>query len=199
MKKLPITELEGMRILLVPLNESHIPAMFEYSSMPEFYIHMESLPHKSIEETAKYFSRLQNFINEGALYWAIIKKDINKTIGTVGIRNINHQALSGELGLGISPLFWNMGFAKETDTLVIDYFFNRLNYQKIISYTSIDNHGAVKTWNFMGYDHYTTVNNYYKKYDGSSYDALRAELNRTNFNGNPLFKDFKKSKKLYDK
>ena len=193
MKKLSAIPLEGKRILLEPLNESHIPAMFEYSCMPEFYRHMEGEPHKNIDETRKYFLRLQEFINDGALFWAVVKKDITKTIGTVGIRKIDHIDLSGELGLGISPLFWNMGFAKETDYLAIDYFFNSLGYQKIISYTSHKNLGAVETWNHMGYDHHTTIRDYYRRFDGISYDAIRAELTKENFNNNPHLKSFAKS------
>ena len=192
MVKLPISELDGNRILLTPLNESHIPAMFEYSCMPEFYKHMEGLPHQNIEETTKYFSRLMNFVDAGALYWAVVKKDINKTIGTVGIRNINHEELSGELGLGISPLFWNMGYAKETDYLALEYYFNSLGFQKLYSYTSYKNLGAVETWKFMGYDNYSTIPDYYKKHDGTTYNAIRAELTKENFNNNQNLKNFAK-------
>lgn len=193
MKKLPISELEGKRILLVPLNESHIPAMFEYSCMPEFYKHMEGLPHKNIEETKKYFLRLQDYIDSGALFWAVVKKDINKTIGTIGIRKIDHDELSGELGLGISPLFWNMGFAKDIIYLALQHYFNTLGYQKVYSYTSHKNKGAVKIWKYMGYDNYSTIPGFYTKYDGTRYDAIRAELTKENFNNNPLLKNFAKS------
>lgn len=193
MKKIPISDLEGKRILLVPLNESHIPAMFEYSCMPEFYKHMEGLPHQNIEETKKYFRRLMDFIDSGALFWAVIKKDINKTIGTIGIRKIDHEVLTGELGLGISPLFWNMGYPKEIIYLALEYFFNTLGYKKVYSYTSYKNKGAVRYLKYMGYDNYSTIPDYYKKHDGTLYDAIRAELTKENFNNNPLLKSFSKN------
>jgi len=193
MKKLPITELESKRLLLVPLNESHIPGMFEYSCMPEFYEHMEGLPHKNIEETTKYFYRLMDFVGAGALYWAVIKKDIHKTIGTIGIRNIDHANLTGDLGLGISPLFWNNGFAKETMYLGIDYFFNNIGYKKIYSLTSRYNSNVDKMIRFLGYDDFTILPDHYKKYDGTQYDAIRAVLTKENFNNNLLLKDLTKS------
>jgi ribosomal-protein-alanine N-acetyltransferase len=193
MNKLPISDLEGKRILLVPLNESHIPAMFEYSCMPEFYKHMEGLPHQDISETKNYFLRLQNYIDSGALFWAVVKKDVNKTIGTIGIRKIDPSDLSGELGLGISPLFWNMGLAKDIIYLALQYFFNTLGYQKVYSYTSYKNKGAAKIWKYMGYDNYSTIPGYYKKHDGTRYDAIRAELTSENFNNNPLLKNYTKS------
>jgi [ribosomal protein S5]-alanine N-acetyltransferase len=193
MKKLPISDLEGKRILLVPLNESHIPAMFEYSCMPEFYKHMEGLPHQNIEETRIYFLRLKDYIDSGALFWAVIKKDINKTIGTIGIRKIDQVQLSGELGLGISPLFWNKGFAKDIIYLALHYFFNTLGYQKVYSYTSYKNKGAEKIWNYMGYSNYSTIKDYYKKFDGTQYNSIRAELTKENFNNNPLLSNFAKS------
>jgi [ribosomal protein S5]-alanine N-acetyltransferase len=190
MKQIPIIELESKRLLLVPLNETHIPAMFEYSCMPEFYKNMEGLPHNNIEETTKYFYRLMNFVEDGALYWAIIKKDIDKTIGTIGIRKIDSDDLSGELGIGISPLFWNMGFAKEADYLALDYFFNILEYQKVYSYTSQMNNAAEITWKFMGYTNYTIIPDYYLKYNGTKYNAIKAELTKQYFNNNPKLKNF---------
>jgi [ribosomal protein S5]-alanine N-acetyltransferase len=193
MKKLPITNIESKRLLLVPLNESHIPAMFEYSCMPEFYKHMEGLPHKNIEETTKYFNRLMDFVESGALYWAVIKKDIDKTIGTVGIRNIDHDNLSGDLGMGISHLYWNMGFSKDTMYLVIDYFFNVLNYNKIYSLTSSNNISTNKLIRFLGYNDFTILPDHYKKYDGTRYDAVKAILTKENFNNNPLLHDFIKT------
>jgi ribosomal-protein-alanine N-acetyltransferase len=193
MKKIPITDLESRRLLLVSLNKSHIPAMFEYSCMPEFYKHMEGLPHKNIEETTRYFYRLMDFVETGALYWAVIKKDINKTIGTIGIRNIDHDNLTGDLGLGISPLFWNNGYAKETMYLAIDYFLNKIEYQTIYSLTSSNNSSVDRIFKFMGYSDYTLFPNHYKKYDGSRYDAIRAILTPENFNNNPVLQDYAKN------
>ena len=104
-----------------------------------------------------------------------------------------HDELSGELGLGISPLFWNRGYAKEADYLALEYFFNVLGYQKIYSYTSYENNGAVKTWKYMGYENYTTIADYYKKHDGTQYKAIRAELTKESFNNNPVLKNFDKN------
>jgi [ribosomal protein S5]-alanine N-acetyltransferase len=198
MKRLPITDLESKRLLLVPLNESHIPAMFEYSCMPEFYEHMEGLPHRNIEETIIYFHRLMDFVEAGALYWAVIKKDINKTIGTIGIRNINQENLTGDLGLGISPIYSKNGYGKETMFLAIDYFFNKLDFKLIYSLTSLNNTGSNNLMRYLGYDNFSILPDHYLKYTGSRYDAVRAELFKSKFNDNPILNDYKK-KWIYDK
>jgi ribosomal-protein-alanine N-acetyltransferase len=193
----PIT-LESKRLQLVPLNETHVPSMFEYSCKPEFYEHMEGLPHKNIEETRAYFYRLMEFVASGALYWAIVKKDINKVIGTIGIRNIDHECLSGDIGMGLSPDFWNQGIAKESMFLAIDYFFNVLSFKQISSLTSSKNHSSYKLISFLGYHNYKVLTNHYKKHNGTSYDAISAVLTRDNFNNNPDLKDYAKNW-IYDR
>jgi [ribosomal protein S5]-alanine N-acetyltransferase len=198
MNKLPTTDLESKHLLLVPLNESHIPAMFEYSSIPEFYEHMEGLPHKNIEETTKYFYRLMDFVEAGALYWAIIQKCNSKVIGTIGIRNINKDVSSGDIGMGLSPKYWNKGYSKESMFLAINYFFNTLDFKLITSLTSSKNLSSNKLIGFLGYQDYTVLKNHYKKHNGTEFDAIKAVLTRENFNISPVLSEYAK-KWIYDK
>jgi RimJ/RimL family protein N-acetyltransferase len=179
-----VPELIGKRIRLETLGEEHIPGMHEYAVMPEFYRHMESREHQTLEQTKEYFNRLMKFVKQGAMYWAIIRLSDQKLIGTVGIRNINDVSKSGDFGLGISPLYWSTGLAVDAIILVMDYYFNMAGYDSLLSLTSVYNTNAIKVMEFLDFREWKTLKGHYKRWDGTVYDAREAVLLKNIYNSN---------------
>jgi [ribosomal protein S5]-alanine N-acetyltransferase len=182
----------GRRIVLTTLSEKHIPGMFEYSRMPEFYRHMEHPPHQTIKDTEKYFERLMGFVSKGGKYWAIELKDENKLAGTVGIRNVEFDEMNAEAGMGISPHYWRTGIPLEALYLALNYCFTKLGFASIYATTSIYNTSAISILKNTGFLHQRILTGFYKKADGKVYDSYyfvvsKADFNE-NFNSNKLLK-----------
>lgn len=189
--KFEIIDIEGGKIFLTKIDESHLPDMYEYSSDPEFYKHMEMGPHKSINETKQYFKKLQKYVEDGALYWSIISKESNKMIGTIGIRKINWEILSAEIGIGISPKYWYTGIAFEVLYLVFDYCLNKLNFKFIYNTTSLHNKSALKLSRTLGFTNEKVLKDFYISANKTKYDGIYAELSKESFNNNELSKKIK--------
>jgi RimJ/RimL family protein N-acetyltransferase len=179
-----VPELVGKRIRLERLCEDHISGMHAYAVIPEFYRHMESLEHQTMEQTREYFNRLMKFVEQGAMYWAIIRLSDQKLIGTIGIRNIDVKDKCGDLGLGLSPMYWNTGLAADAIILALDYYFNQAGYHSLVSLTSVFNDNAIRIMEFFDYRDWEILKGHYKRWDGTVYDAKRAVLKKEIYNSN---------------
>jgi [ribosomal protein S5]-alanine N-acetyltransferase len=177
-------DLAGHWVSLTHLHEKHIPDMFEYSCMPEFYKHMEYPPHTKIEETQKYFDRLMDYVSRGALFWAIVLNDSDKMIGSLGIRNIDLEKMSAEISIGVSPLYWFSGISFEALYLGLNYTFNALGFKLNYATTSVYNRSMIKILEHLGYEKVKTLQGYYRKYDGNIYDGFLYKVTDDEFRQN---------------
>ncbi len=102
------------------------------------------------QESMRYYPRpytdaevenwLRRHINSYIMYhhglWAVIRKEDDVFIGDCGI---SMQQIEGkmlpEVGYRINKAFWNMGYATEAAKACLKYAFNKLNYNKVYSYT----------------------------------------------------------------
>lgn len=76
--------------------------------------------------------------------WAIILKDSNKCIGSIGLiqDKDNHKT---QIGYSLNRLYWNKGYVTEALQEIIDYCFNslKLNRVEAIHYTNNPASGRV--------------------------------------------------------
>ncbi len=137
------------RLYFTHLDEDGIKDMFEYSSKEIFYRHMGRKPHMNIEDTKDYYKELLGRIKNGhhggsAMYWFIRTIKDKKTIGTVGLMGINEKGRIAEIGKGLSPSYWGKGYSYELLGTMIEYTFNDLNMESIISMTQQSNIPNIK-------------------------------------------------------
>lgn len=186
--------LQGQRVTLRKLDESAIPDMYEYGSMPEFYKNLDARPFEKYNDAVNYFNRLMDLVAKGSLYWSIEYNEHKKVIGTGGVRNINIEERKGECTLGISPLYHKYGLAVETFFLIHDFCFNVIGLDEIYGIVSSQNHSSIKMLDRLGYIRIDTLPNYFKKLDGTPYDAYHHIITPTLFNNNIELKEFIKNK-----
>jgi|SaaInlStandDraft_7_1057024.scaffolds.fasta_scaffold18888_2 [ribosomal protein S5]-alanine N-acetyltransferase len=156
------------RIGMYGLNDMH-----EYSTIPEFFDHLEFQTHNSAEETYKYLQKLLNREGEGnTAYWFIRLLDSNKIIGTLGLIGIDFEARSGEVGKGLSPKYWGQGYMSEAFTMYMDYCFNVLALERLWSVTSHGNEANIRLMKKFGFNVERRLDKFYHKHDGSDYDAV---------------------------
>ena len=117
--------LETDRLILREWEETDLNDFFEYASVDGVGQMAGWQPHKNIEES-KFV--LDMFIREGKTF-AVVLKENNKAIGSVGIEKLSteidgYENMTGrELGYVLNKDYWGQGLMPEAVKVVIDYCF----------------------------------------------------------------------------
>ena len=129
--------LETERLILREWNLDDLDDLFEYASNPDVGPRAGWNPHKNKEES---FAILNRFIN-GKKTFAIVYKDNNKVIGSLGVEFYeleeeltefnNYQGRS--IGYVLSKDYWGQGLMPEALKALIGYLFNELKYDFLVS------------------------------------------------------------------
>lgn len=108
---------------------------------------MEYFPAKlTREESDQIAKRMQAKIEErGFGFWAVSLIDTGKFIGFIGLNSLDaltfpvHFAPCVEIGWRLSFEFWGKGYAKEGAEACLQYGFETLNLDEIVSFTAVRN------------------------------------------------------------
>ena len=100
-------DINGENVSLIKLDIKYLNDMWEYSTNPKMYEHLEFGPQKKLSDTKKYLDRLMKRSNGVDAYWWFIQ--INKTkkvVGSFGIHDVDFHRRACEISYAISPSFW---------------------------------------------------------------------------------------------
>ncbi|MDD3106240.1 MAG: GNAT family N-acetyltransferase [Bacilli bacterium] len=151
--------LETERLLLRPWTTEDLNDFYEYAKVEGVGQMAGWSPHKSIEESAKILSM---FIDEKKTF-AIVLKENNKAIGSVGIEEVRESgmlasSLKGrEIGYVLSKDYWGRGFMPEAVKRVIDYCFTDLNCDFLLCGYFQWNHQSQRVCEKVGFQFYKEI------------------------------------------
>lgn len=131
------------RLILRKPSLNDLNDLFEYAKSPEVGPSAGWLPHQTIEYSKEI---LNNFIRSEDV-WAIELKAEKKMIGTISLYTRDFEdAILGivELGYTIGRNYWNMGYASESVSAMIEFAFKKLKINKIVCGHTIDNERSKK-------------------------------------------------------
>ena len=175
-------ELFGERINLINLNSNYINDIHEYSIIPIFYKYLEYDCFKSIDETNIFFNKISSRSNDiDCHYWMIYSKEKDKVVGTIGLHDIDWRKGSAELTYGLSPNFWGKGFFSESLNLVVDWFFNLKNTNRLFLKTSSSNNGSINSVSNYGFKKEGVLREFYldektnAKWDAIIFSFLKSD------------------------
>lgn len=128
--------LESLRLILREFNLNDLDDFFDYASVPGVG-EMAGWPHH--ENKDKSLEILKKFIEEKKTF-AIVYKENNKVIGSLGVERYNLEEKLGEffnyqgreIGYVLAKDYWGKGLMPEAVKLVIDYLFNELHYDFLL-------------------------------------------------------------------
>lgn len=129
--------IETPRLLLREFCDSDLSDLFEYASNPDVGPRAGWNPHPNKEESLRILHR---FIT-GKKTFAIVYKENNKVIGSLGVefydledKLTEFNSYNGRsIGYVLSKDYWGQGLMPEAVKAVIDYLFNQLNYDFLLS------------------------------------------------------------------
>lgn len=100
-----------------------------------------TLSHQESNNLATKFKEMID-LNRGWGFWAVEMKATGEFIGSVGLANQPDRfdfSPCTEIGWRLSKKYWHQGIAKEAAKASLDYAFNVLNLDEVVSFTSIHN------------------------------------------------------------
>lgn len=129
--------LETDRLILREWNLSDLDDLFEYASNPDVGPRAGWSPHPNKGESQRILGR---FIN-GKKTFAIIYKENNKVIGSLGVEFYDSEDELTEfkdyqgrsIGYVVSKDYWGMGLMPEAVVALVNYLFNVLDYDFLVS------------------------------------------------------------------
>ncbi|WP_348810848.1 GNAT family N-acetyltransferase [Flavobacterium maritimum] len=103
----------------------------------------------------KSLNDIENFIeeiNKSDLFFSIRTLENNEFAGTIAIWNINPERKYAELGYELFPSFQNKGIMTNAINGILDYAFNKLDFEIIEAYTDKENQNSRKLLEKIGFN-----------------------------------------------
>ena len=171
--------LESERILLKPVETEDLEFLLTLRWDKDI---MNYLIHNpiSMKDQKDWYAGLKK--NDIALS-IFQKEDGNMNImGTIGLYDISHRHQRAIWRIRIAPKFQGKGYAKEAIDMLLDYGFNTLNLNKIISDSFAENDAIVNLTLKLGFRQEGLLKEHYfhrgKYRDAIQFGLLREEYNR---------------------
>ena len=116
---------------------------------------LEFLPRSLSMSEVRQFIADQNktFLEHGYTLWAVEEKKTEAMIGFVGLDNVTSLlpfAPAVEIGWRLGSQYWGQGYATEAARAVIDYGFQKLGLDEIVSCTARGNVRSMRVMEKIG-------------------------------------------------
>ena len=128
--------IETERLILREWSLKDLDDFFAYASNPDVGPRAGWSPHKDKEESSRI---LNDFISEKNVF-AVVHKESNKVIGSIGVNKYGSEDKLSEffnykgreIGYVLAKEYWGRGLMPEAIKAVIEYLFNVLNYDFLL-------------------------------------------------------------------
>lgn len=172
--------LKGNRLDLIPFKEEFITEKYLYwLSDVEVTKYLDvSNYHQTKDTITKYIDRFNNSEN---YIFAIVIKEINNHIGNITLQNINwvHKFATEGIMIG-DKKYWKDGYGTEARSLLLEFAFNDLNLNRIVSSAFVDNVAGLKSNSKLGYKEEGLLRNH-MILDGQYSDVIQQGILKEDF------------------
>lgn len=151
--------LETERLILRPWQLSDLNDFYEYAKVDGVGQMAGWSPHKNIEESEQI---LKMFISDKKVF-AIVLKENNKAIGSIGIEEVREQAMlvsplkGREIGYVLNKDYWGRGLMPEAVKKVVDYCFKDLDCDFLLCGYFQWNHQSQRVCDKVGFQFYKKI------------------------------------------
>lgn len=162
--------LETERLLLRPFQETDAADVYEYAKNPNIGPHAGWPPHQSIEDSIRI---VKMFIEENDV-WALVLKENNKVIGSLGLHKDKLRSVDDikMLGYVLSEDYWGHGLVAEASKTAINYAFEELSISLLSIHHYPFNNQSKRVIEKCGFTYEGTLRRATTLYDGSVYDLV---------------------------
>ena len=106
---------------------------------PSVHKYLWQKPYQNIDESIQNIEYIKKQYAENSIgRFATILKDTGEFIGWTGIKFINEEPVNGNInfydyGYRLNVKFWNKGYATEASVAWLDYGFNTMKIETLLS------------------------------------------------------------------
>lgn len=181
-------KIETERLLLVPHEIKYEKRLWEILMTEGVYDYYLSIP-KKFKDKLLSWEKQEPFYMEKALHssdkdvfdWCIILKSNNECIGKIDCHKYSENESIRDIGWYIDPKYQGNGYASEAARAMLDYMFNEVEIDKIVTGAAINNPASWKIMEKFGFNRcgtklvkYTFIDDDVEIYN---YEITREEYN----------------------
>ena len=151
-----IPTLTADRFVLRPFREDDVPALTALHSDPEVmrFLRPGGEPESSPRQAWDYMAvQMGHWLLKGYGKWALADRASDELVGRVGYFHAPYEWPGLELGWTISRRIWGQGYAAEAARLALDWGFETLNTDEIISAINPNNERSIRVAERLGERH----------------------------------------------
>jgi len=139
-------------LLLKPISIEQSNELLKIYSNKEVQKYTDNKLIDSEKDTRKLIiSSIEKAKNKSNIFLGIFLKNNNKLIGTIKIYHIDFKHSFASLGILLHKKYWHKGIMQEALTYFLDYYFNKLNFNRIEAQTFVKNYPAIKLFEKMNF------------------------------------------------
>ena len=174
--------LESERLILRKFTIEDADEMFmNWTSDSEVAKYMRWNAHKTVDETKEILrNRVERYNNLNTYHWAIVLKGNDMLVGNIAMMISNENDMCGEVAYCIKRQHWGKGIITESLTMVLDFGFKEVNFNRIEAYHVIANPGSGKVMQKAGMKYEGRMRQKYRSHVGFEdcdlYAILREDI-----------------------
>jgi len=128
----PFPTITTQRLVLRQLQDNDVHELFALRTDERVNRFLDRSLPQSLDDARAFIAMVNQITqrNEG-LYWVITRKNEDKLLGTIGLRNFEPEQYQAEIGYELHPDHQGQGMMHEAITHVLAYGFGRLGLQSI--------------------------------------------------------------------
>ncbi|TFF99261.1 MAG: N-acetyltransferase [Promethearchaeota archaeon] len=174
-------KLVGERVMLCPIRIEDVHLFHKWINDIELTKYLMILPAVlTIEDEKEWFESSRK--SQDSFTLSIVLKDNQRTIGNLGLKQINKNDGSGDFGIMIGEKeYWNKGYGTEATKLILDFAFNVLRLHSIHLKVYNYNKRALRSYEKIGFKKCGYLRES-KFYGGKYHDIILMDILETEFN-----------------
>lgn len=171
--------LETNRLILRPFEPTDLDDLYEYAKSENVGPNAGWPPHENKDETLKI---LNSFI-EGNKVRAIVYKENNKVIGSIGVHKDHKREIESckMIGYVLSEDYWGKGIMAEGVKAVIKHLFEEENLEVVSCYHYPFNTKSKRVIEKCGFVYEGTIRCSSEIYNGNIYDDVCYSITKNDY------------------
>jgi RimJ/RimL family protein N-acetyltransferase len=187
---------QGNLVLLRPLERKEISLMRQWMNDPEVTTYLGRILPLYEKEEEEWFENIHKRTND--LVLGIVARKEKKLIGSMGLHQIhwsNRTAVTGTV-IG-NKSYWSKGYGSEAKMLLLDFAFNALDLQVILSRALSTNQRSIAYSKKCGYKEVGRIPQWIRHQSGARCDEVLLAVTQEEWR--PLWQHYLKNKKVLTK
>lgn len=130
-------KLETERLILKPINESHVEDILKIRSNEVVNQFVKRIPLKTNYDALDFILTIKKRVqNNETFYFGITYKNQQNLLGTICLYRFSEDRTEAEVGYELLPDYHRKGIMSEALSAVLNFGFNELNLQEILAFTN---------------------------------------------------------------